>query len=124
LPLSAAAQAQWNDTSALAFFESVIGLPYGYHNFLFGWIDTPDNNYPPLMPPHLLPIAFSIFSDFMPSVTEIFIEQALNKRLGTEGLKFPGIAAAAADKNMTIEDVMAIPEIQGWIYTGILPRDG
>jgi hypothetical protein len=25
---------------------------------------------------------------------------------------------------MTIEDVMAMPEIQGWKYTGLLPRDG
>jgi hypothetical protein len=27
--------------------ESVLGLPYGFHNFLFGWIDTPEENLPP-----------------------------------------------------------------------------
>lgn len=48
----------------------------------------------------------------------------MNKRLGTEGLNMKGIAAAAADKNMSVQDVMAMPEQDGWIYTGLEPRDG
>jgi len=35
-----------------------------------------------------------------------------------------GIAAAAAEKGMSIPDVMAMPEQDGWIYTGEEPRDG
>jgi hypothetical protein len=34
----------------------------------------------------------------------------LNKRLGTVGLKFGEIAGTAADRNLTIEDLMAQPE--------------
>jgi hypothetical protein len=122
--LNAAARAQFNETAAIAFYNDMEGLPYGYHTFLFGWIDTPENNWPPLMPPKLVPIVFSILSTVIPSTTDIFIEQALNIRLGTVGLKFPEIAAAAADKNLTIEDLLAQPEIDGRLYTGLLPRDG
>lgn len=86
MPLSAAARAQFNETAAIEFFKATEGLPYGYHNFLFGWIDTAEDNYPPLIPPGLLPIALSIFEDFDPIVSDIFVGQALNHRLGTQGL--------------------------------------
>ena len=34
------------------------------------------------------------------------------------------IAAEAANRNMTVEDIMAIPEKDQWVYEGITPRDG
>lgn len=94
-------------------------MPYGYHNFLFGWIDTPEENWPPLIPAKMVPIVFSILEKLAPKVTDIFIGQALNKRLGTTGLKFTELTTAAAEQKMTLEEVMAIPEIDGWIYEGI-----
>lgn len=36
--LSKEMQAKWNQTAALEFWNSVKGLPYGYHNFFFGWV--------------------------------------------------------------------------------------
>ena len=48
----------------------------------------------------------------------------MNLRLGTTGLDIQGVAAAAAERMMTVNDVMAIPEQDGWIYTGEVPRDG
>lgn len=124
LPLNAEARAKFNKTAAVKAFEELEGLPYGYHTFLFGWIDTPENNWPPLMPPKFVPIVFSILSNIIPSTTDIFIEQALNVRLNTTGLKFGEIAGTAADRNLTIEDLLAQPEQDGVIYHGLLPRDG
>jgi hypothetical protein len=86
MPLSPVARARFNETAAIEFFKSTEGLPYGYHNFLFGWIDTVDSNLPPLMPAGLIPIILSIFEDFNPATANIFLGQALNKRLGTTGL--------------------------------------
>jgi len=65
-----------------------------------------------------------MLSNILPNVTDIFIEQALNHRLNTTGLRFPDLAATAADRNMSIEDVMALVEQEGWIYQHIEPRDG
>ena len=76
-------RAKFNETAAWEFYNKTEGLPYGYHNFLFGWVDTPINNWPPLLPPGLVPIVFSILEDFLPNTTNIFLDQALNKRLGT-----------------------------------------
>jgi hypothetical protein len=73
MPLSAEARAKFNETAAIEFFKMTEGLPYGYHNFLFGWIDTPEDNLPPLMPPGLVPIVLSIFEDFDNVTTNIFI---------------------------------------------------
>lgn len=60
----------------------------------------------------------------MPEQLNILFDQALNKRLGTEGLNIPQLARVAAERDMTLEEVMAMPEKDGWIYTGSKPRDG
>lgn len=60
LPLSDEAAARYDLDKARAYFYSMEGLPYGYHNFLFGWIDTFRDNLPPLMPNELLPIVGSM----------------------------------------------------------------
>jgi hypothetical protein len=36
---------RFNATAAATWFRTVAeGLPYGYHNMLFGWVDTPNAN--------------------------------------------------------------------------------
>jgi len=86
LPLSPEARAKFNETAAQEFFNKTEGLPYGYHNFLFGWVDTQVDNWPPLLPSHMIQIVFSILEGFTPSTVDIFLNQALNHRLGTVGL--------------------------------------
>jgi len=101
--MSREAFAKFNVTAAKEFFEFTEGLSYGYHNFLFGWIDTPKDNYPPLLPDKLMPIIFSFVEKIMPEQMDILLDQGLNKRLGTEGLKLPDLARVAAERDMTLE---------------------
>lgn len=124
MPLSHAARSKFNETAAIEFFNKTEGLPYGFHNFLFGWVDTPEDNIPPIIPPMLVPIVLSIYEDFDPLTADIFLAQALNHRLGTTGLNVKQVAGEAARRNMTLDDVMAIVEVEGWEYHGIEPKDG
>ncbi|CDW80089.1 UNKNOWN [Stylonychia lemnae] len=123
LPLSPEARAKFNETAAREFFNQTEGLPYGYHNFLFGWVDTPVDNWPPLLPSHFINIVFSILEGFTPSTVDIFLNQALNHRLNTTGLNLKQVAAEAANRNLTVEDLMSQVEVEGWTYTG-LQNDG
>jgi len=109
---------------AIDFFNDTEGLPYGYHNFLYGWIDSAEDNWPPLLPKQLVPVVFSMIEQIKPDLAFNFFAEALNFRLGTTGLTIEQIAEAAAKKNMGVDDVMAMPEIDGWEYTGEKPRDG
>ena len=60
MPLSAEARAKFNESAAIEFYKKMEGLPYGYHNFLFGQFDTPTDNLPPLMPPGIVEIVLSL----------------------------------------------------------------
>lgn len=73
MPLSPEARAKYNETAAQEFFNNTVGLPYGYHNFLFGWLDTAEDNLPPILPSGMLPIVFSILEDLVPETVDIFI---------------------------------------------------
>ena len=67
---------------------------------------------------------FAILEKIVPHTTFVFFTEALNKRLGTEGLDIQGIVKVAAERGMGIEDVMAMVELDGWEYTSETPRDG
>jgi hypothetical protein len=86
MPLSPEARANFNETAALDFFLTKEGNPYGYYNFLYGWIDTADSNWPPILPSSLVPIVFSLIEKIAPKVVDEFFSQAVNHHLGTSGL--------------------------------------
>jgi len=118
MPLSAESRAKFNETAAQEFFYRTEGLPYGYHNFLYGWIDTPDQNMPKMLNSTLLPVVFSIMERITFNTTYLFFTEGLNMKLGTKGLNISEVAKVAAKKGMTINDVMAITEQDGWQYSG------
>jgi len=125
LPLTDEAAAKFDNDKALEFFSTVEGLPYGYHNFLFGWVDTANDNWPPLLPREIVPVAVHLMEHVSPKGAWNYFNAAMNMRLETGAeLNIEQIAALASEKNMSVEDVMAMPEIDGWLYTGEEPRDG
>jgi hypothetical protein len=83
LPLSEESRKKFNVTKAVEFFKISEGLPYGYHNFLFGWIDTPDQNFPPLLDGNFVLAMFSYLERLWEFPINKIITQGLNKRLGT-----------------------------------------
>lgn len=124
LPFSEQSKQKFDEKAANQWFFDTEGLPYGFHNFLYGWIDTPRDNLPPLVPNEAVAILFSLVEKVVPVVTKNFFSAGLNKRLGTEGLNITELAAVAAKKGMELQDVMAMPEQDGWVYSGETPRDG
>lgn len=118
LPLSTEMRAKFNETSAIEYFYKVEGLPYGFHNFLYGWIDTPTDNWPRVLPVGLVPVVFSMIERIDKNLTDTFFTAALNKHLGVNNYNISEIAVEAGKRNMTVSDVMAITEEDGWKYTG------
>jgi len=118
MPLSDEKRAQFNETAAQEFFFRTEGLPYGYHNFLYGWIDTSEDNFPRLLPKDFVPVVFSMLEKIDKNLTDTFFTEALNMHLGTKGLNISGVAAEGAKKGMNISDIMAVVEEDGWQYSG------
>jgi len=54
LPLHPDLRAKFNVTAAWEYARRMSGLPYGYHNMIFSWIDTPTDNYPPPLDSNLV----------------------------------------------------------------------
>ncbi len=92
------------------------GYPYGYHNFLMGWIDTPNDNLPSVLDPDFVLAMFGYLERLWEAPIKKILTQALNKRLGTEGRKMEEIGYIMASKGMTFGDLLAMPEKDGWIY--------
>ena len=123
-PLNAESRAKFDEKKANDFFHQTEGLPYGYHNFLYGWIDTANDNWPPILAKEFVPVMFKLIEDIKPTLAYNFFTEALNKRLGVDGKNISEIAMLAAEQKMSVEDVMAITEEDFWVYTGMEPRDG
>lgn len=117
LPLKDEVRAIFDEQAVYDWFKTVEGMPYGYHNFIFGWIDTVDQNLPPLLPSEFLTIGFSIVEDIIPSAIDSIYGQAMNKRLGTYGLRIPDLQVVASQQGRTLLEVQTDVEMDGWWYS-------
>jgi len=105
IPLSDENAEKFNETAAREFFNITNGLSYGFHNFMFGWFDTPEDNNPPLLPHKMVPILWKIVSDVDSDISDKFYMQAMNKHLGTTNLTLTQMVTEAAKRNLTLEEI-------------------
>ena len=99
------------------FLNGIEGLPYGYHNFLFGWIDTVDSNMPFAITHGHFEFLFTVLEKIYPALATKMMGEAFNMRLGTRNLTLAQATAEAARRNMTFEKVITIPEGDDWEYS-------
>lgn len=104
-------QKKFDEDKAWAWFKETEGMPYGYRNFLFGWIDTPKSNLPPILDLELAFTLFRVLENIIPGApTDRLIKEALNWRLGLKDQNLKTLRQHMMRNNITIGDVFAIPE--------------
>jgi len=81
-PLKPELRTKFDSKKAWDWFGKTQGLPYGYHNFIFGWIDTAEDNWPPLLAREIMPVVGNVMEHVIPKKARILFTEALNKRLG------------------------------------------
>ncbi|PKA52602.1 hypothetical protein AXF42_Ash001583 [Apostasia shenzhenica] len=117
LPLHPNVRANFNNTAAWAYAKSMDGMPYGYHNLIFSWIDTVSGNYPPPLDAHLVASGMIMWAKIQPAYAANMWNEALNKRIGTEGLDLPDIIVEAEKRGVPFDELLTIPEQDDWIYS-------
>ncbi|XP_024378887.1 uncharacterized protein [Physcomitrium patens] len=117
LPLHADMRAKFNNTRAWDYALHMNGKPYGYHNMIFSWIDTPNANYPAPLDCNLVASAITVWTRLQPDYASNMWNEALNKRLGTKGLDLPGVMVETERQGIPFEELLAIPEKDNWKYS-------
>ncbi|XP_024018597.1 uncharacterized protein LOC21400803 [Morus notabilis] len=116
LSLNPDTRAKFNETAAWEYARSMEGKPYGYHNMLFAWIDTVNGNYPPPLDAHAVASVMTVWNQIQPSYAANLWNEALNKRLGTEGLDLPSILVETEKQGLSFDKLLTIPEQDDWLY--------
>ncbi|KAJ7953690.1 Inositol-1,4,5-trisphosphate 5-phosphatase [Quillaja saponaria] len=117
LPLHPELRAKFNSSAAWAYAWSMSGKPYGYHNMIFSWIDTVADNYPPPLDANLVISVMSMWTRLQPSYAANMWNEALNKRLGTEGLDLHDILVETEKRGIAFDQLLTIPEQDEWVYS-------
>eukprot|EP00262_Sarcandra_glabra_P013812 TRINITY_DN389_c0_g1_i1.p1 TRINITY_DN389_c0_g1~~TRINITY_DN389_c0_g1_i1.p1 ORF type:complete len:546 (-),score=84.71 TRINITY_DN389_c0_g1_i1:238-1833(-) len=117
LPLHPDIRAKFNTTAAWEYAKSMSGKPYGYHNMIFSWIDTIADNYPPPLDAHLVASVMTMWNHIQPAYAANMWNEALNKRLGTQGLDLPEILVETEKHGISFDKLLTIPEQDDWLYT-------
>ena len=110
-------QKVFDNKGAVKAFQSLQGLPYGYHNLLLGWIDTARNNFPEGLSPEFLSVALTTLENYKPNITKQVMGEAINKRLNTSNLTIIQSILQANKRNISFGELISIPEQDNWIYS-------
>ncbi|XP_060209159.1 uncharacterized protein LOC132636351 [Lycium barbarum] len=117
LPLHPDLRTKFNETAAWEYAQSMAGKPYGYHNLIFSWIDTIDGNYPSPLDAHLVASVMTVWNHLQPAYAANMWNEALNKRLGTQGLGLPDVLVEVEKRGSSFAKLLTIPEQDDWVYS-------
>jgi len=117
LPLRKEYAEKFNEQAAWEWFRRTEGMPYGYRNFLFGWIDTVAGNYPPPLEINFVYLIFRVLEYISKENADRLLQEALNWRIGTEGLDFFEVEEKALSQGKTVNDLFAMVEKEGHLYS-------
>ncbi|PHT77265.1 hypothetical protein T459_20787 [Capsicum annuum] len=117
LPLHPNLRAKFNETAAWEYAKSMVGMPYGYHNLIFSWIDTIDGNYPSPLDANLVASVMTVWNHLQPAYASNMWNEALNKRLGTKNLSLADVLVEVEKRGSSFAKLLAIPEQDDWVYS-------
>ena len=117
LPMKEEFAAKFDVEKAWAWFDHVVGLDYGFHNFLFVWLDAPTKNLPYFIDFDSLTILIDIYALIRPQDIKLIFLEALNRRLSAQATSISDIWEELFIRDMTFEEAMAIVEEEGWQYS-------
>eukprot|EP00252_Welwitschia_mirabilis_P002028 TRINITY_DN1197_c0_g1_i1.p1 TRINITY_DN1197_c0_g1~~TRINITY_DN1197_c0_g1_i1.p1 ORF type:complete len:521 (-),score=93.92 TRINITY_DN1197_c0_g1_i1:193-1755(-) len=117
LPMRSDLRSKFNSTAAWNYAKNMSGKPYGYHNLIFSWIDTISDNYPPPLDSHMVASVMTIWNKIEPDYAANMWNEALNKRLGTQGLDLPSILIETERRGISFGELLTVPEQDDWIYS-------
>ena len=118
LPLHEKYRRQFNESAAIEYIGSMLGVPYGWHSFMYGWLDTPYANIAPPMDMEQLVLAFYVMEQTDYNKSRVLLSNGLNKRLGTSDLDIMELVKAAKRQGKSLYEVIAEPEQDNWLYSG------
>lgn len=116
IQLSDEARAKFDVDKAWAEFDRLQGLSYGFSNFLFGYIDTLHDNLPDWIDLVFGTIIIRAVEFVYPTGIDRVFADGLNMRLGTKNLSLNGVWEEIYRRNLTIEELWAEIEQEGWKY--------
>eukprot|EP01138_Halocafeteria_seosinensis_P014845 gb/GECG01015155.1/.p1 GENE.gb/GECG01015155.1/~~gb/GECG01015155.1/.p1 ORF type:complete len:584 (+),score=51.41 gb/GECG01015155.1/:1-1752(+) len=122
LPLAEEYSQKFDTDAYWKWFRTVEGMPYGFHNMLYSFMDTsdPERNFPSPIGNWEIQTLLNVWSTlYAPedhtSVYSLFI-QALNHRTGQSCKDMTCVTDWLVNHNKTIGEVTAIPEQDEWMY--------
>jgi hypothetical protein len=116
LPLSDESRSKFNVSAALEYFRSVEGVPYGYHNFIWGWVDTEQDNWPGPLSHQLVEVGFALVERVSPFIAKRMWVDAFNKRLRGSFNGTVETYNAAASAGISFGDLVSMVELDSWVY--------
>lgn len=108
---------KYDEDAVWKWFETVQGMPYGYRNFLFSWIDTKYDNIPAILDFNFVYVVFTILESLSKDVGQLLLGEAFNHRLGTKGLDLKSLAVEAGKQGKSFNDLFAMVEEEGVMYS-------
>ncbi|GJW54820.1 hypothetical protein Tco_0098905 [Tanacetum coccineum] len=109
LPLHPDLRAKFKETAAWEYAQSMIGLPYGYHNLIFSRIDTISDNYPPPFNANLVASVMTVWNQMQLAYAANMWNEAL-------GSSFPDIFVEVERRGSSFAELLTISEQDDWIY--------
>jgi hypothetical protein len=117
LPLKEEVRAKFDVDKAYQWYKSVEGLNYGFHNFVFTWLDTERDNWPNWVDSETLFFAIGLFDRVARKYADVMFGEGLNLRLGIKGYSVREAILIAATQGISAGNLFAMPEQYGWKYS-------
>ena len=117
LPLKDEYQSKFNQEAVWSWYEQNKNIGYGNNNTIYAWLDTVGKNLPEFLNTDLFVILTKLLLYNLKDL-DLFVLQAINKRLDSECKDLDDVWEELYKKDMTIEELLAIPEQDKWLYNG------
>lgn len=93
-------------------------IDYGFENIIYSFWDTPHDSFTTLANVELI-MTYVAIGQTIPAARPLiskYLEEALNNRLGTNGLEFSAIIEEIAQRGISINELGAMPELETYMY--------